>query len=328
VNININKYKMESETRRIENERTIATVHIDDIIRYLFPTNLQHPLVAGRLISYGLYGPLDENLCLRTGPQKRNIVSDWQLDLMSIQVEREDILSIYLHKKSDMGLLTNAEQESIIAQADKHLKSAKGRAMLPVLNRSDIIELFKHVSRDMDGLMSFHDVQAVILKYRADRIENFKLVFPKLGINHIANEKDSPEVTHDLETSTGVLRENTRNRTKKKSRKSRVSSAVAPVTLFQHMKGSNNADVVQTTNRYLNLYASKITDIDAANTGFSATSNVRLLREVEPKCIDPYMKAGRSSRPHWDDTSQLTKTGLGSMVNATPSSSTWKRNVT
>lgn len=79
-----------------------ATVHIDDLIRFLFPVNLQHSLVAGRLIVFGLYGPLDEHLQLRTGPQKRNVVSDWQLDLMCVQVEREDLLSIYLHKQSDV----------------------------------------------------------------------------------------------------------------------------------------------------------------------------------------------------------------------------------
>ena len=79
-----------------------AKVHIDDLIKFLFPVNLQHSLVAGRLIVYGLYGPLDEHLQLRTGPQKRNVVSDWQLDLMCVQVEREDILGIYMHKKTDV----------------------------------------------------------------------------------------------------------------------------------------------------------------------------------------------------------------------------------
>ncbi len=75
---------------------------LDALIRFLFPPNLQHPLVAGRLIVYGLYGPLDDQMGLRTGPLKRNQVSDWQLDLMCEQVEREDILSIYMHKQSEL----------------------------------------------------------------------------------------------------------------------------------------------------------------------------------------------------------------------------------
>ena len=83
-------------------KNSTAKVHVDDLIRFLFPVNLQHSLVAGRLIVFGLYGPLDEHLQLRTGPQKRNVVSDWQLDLMCVQVEREDLLSIYMHKQSDV----------------------------------------------------------------------------------------------------------------------------------------------------------------------------------------------------------------------------------
>lgn len=79
-----------------------ARVHVDDLIRFLFPVHLQHALVAGRLIVYGLYGPLDEHLQLRTGPQKRNVVSDWQMDLMCVEAEREDILSVYMHKKTDV----------------------------------------------------------------------------------------------------------------------------------------------------------------------------------------------------------------------------------
>ncbi len=77
------------------------------------------------------------------------------------------------------------------------------------------------------------------------------------------------------------------------------------------------------------MHASKITDIDGAKSGVSAVYNVRLLREVEPKCPDPYRrKDGSLVRPPWDDTSQLASTGMGSMVDAVPSSSTWKRNVT
>lgn len=95
--------EFQPETKPINaKQQSAAKVHIDDLVRFLFPINLQHALVAGRLIVYGMYGPLDEHLQLRTGPQKRNVVSSWQLDLMCIQVEREDILNIYLHKPSDV----------------------------------------------------------------------------------------------------------------------------------------------------------------------------------------------------------------------------------
>lgn len=40
-------------------------------------------------------------------------------------------------------MLTSDEQEQIISQADKYLKSAKGRAMMPPLSRDDIYDMFK-----------------------------------------------------------------------------------------------------------------------------------------------------------------------------------------
>lgn len=42
-------------------------VDIGRVLEFLFPPGLQHPLVAGRLIAYGMYGPLDDNLCLHSG---------------------------------------------------------------------------------------------------------------------------------------------------------------------------------------------------------------------------------------------------------------------
>lgn len=305
-------------------------VKIDDLIAFLFPENLQHPLVAGRLIVYGLYGPLDDQLRLRTGPKKRNVVSDWQLDLMCIQVEREDILCVYLHDKAEMPLLTKAEEEIIISQADKHLKSAKGRAMLPVLSRQDVIDILKGVPRDHNGEMKFHNVQAAILRYRDLRVKNYKMVFPRLGL---AGASDGGEEGHDTEHEPQTTTNRKRNESTRLKgttrRRGKVSAAVAPPSMFQSMKGANNADVVQTSNRYLNLYASKITQIDGPKSGISAVYNVRLLREVEPKCPDPYIsRDGSPMRQVWNDTSQLTRTGLGSLVNAAPSSTTWKRNAT
>ena len=83
------------------------------------------------------------------------------------------------------------------------------------------------------------------------------------------------------------------------------------------------------TNSYLNKHGYKICDIDASNEG-AMTSNVRLLREVEPRCPHPYIDphTNRSLREKWNDTANIKGTHMGSMVKATPSRSTWKRNAT
>lgn len=60
-----------------------------------------------------------------------------------MQIEREDIMQVYLHKGGDMGLLTSAQQAAIIVQADNHLKKAKGKAMLPRLTKKDVLDILQ-----------------------------------------------------------------------------------------------------------------------------------------------------------------------------------------
>ncbi len=100
--------------------------------------------------------------------------------------------------------------------------------------------------------MSFHDVQQVILKYRADRIENFKLVFPKLGVSGASDDSNDP-ATHGNNNRT------TRTRIVKKKR-GKVSEAVAPATMFLHMKGSNNADIISTVIIYAFIFSARFSN--------------------------------------------------------------------
>lgn len=116
-----------------------AAVSVEDLLSFLFPEDLQHPLVAGRLIAFALYGPLTRDSrnnalglpCRRPGfvnpkasssgavgmmtgdassvvgggkasAQQQQVVPDWQLDAMCVQIEREDIINIYMHKATDM----------------------------------------------------------------------------------------------------------------------------------------------------------------------------------------------------------------------------------
>lgn len=117
--------------------------HLDDLLTFVFPSNLQHPLAASRLIAFALYGPLDESNCLRSGKRGEHVLAEYELAIMCEQFEREDIVQIYLHKARDMGLLTTKEQDMMINQADAHLKKEKGKALLPKITRQDIIELLQ-----------------------------------------------------------------------------------------------------------------------------------------------------------------------------------------
>lgn len=115
---------------------------LDELLNFVFPASKQHPLTVGRLLSFGLYGPLDSCGNLRSGYNGSRIVAEYELEEMCIQLEKEDILQIYLHKPQDVGLLSTLEQEAIISQADAHLKRARGKAMLPQLSKEDLIKMF------------------------------------------------------------------------------------------------------------------------------------------------------------------------------------------
>ena len=115
-----------------------------DIINFIFPTALQHPLAAARLIIYGLYGPLIGGE-LKSGSKRNHVIMDWELNSMCLQIEKEDILQVYLQGGQKFELLNNLQQDELINQADTFLKKAKGKAFLPKISKEEIINIFNQV---------------------------------------------------------------------------------------------------------------------------------------------------------------------------------------
>jgi hypothetical protein len=269
-------------------------INLEDVIQYCFPKGYQHPFSGSRLIAFGMYGPLDADGNIRTGYKGNRKVMDYELEEMCIQIERDDIASIYLHNKRDLGLLSSKEQESIIAQADAHLKSAKGRAMLPRLSKETIRDLFLRLPRDNFGMLSFHEMQAVIVAFRENRIKQYKRVFPELEkAAHI-----DPNATPPSIYGTGP------KKSKRPKPPQYVSSEVAPRTMFLKNQGLSNSDMIASTTKALAQFAYQINEIDASGDTSHLTYNVRLLRDVEPKCKDPYVdkKTGKSHREKWSSS--------------------------
>ncbi|ETV90170.1 hypothetical protein, variant 1 [Aphanomyces invadans] len=136
-----------------------AMVHLDALMSFLFPPNIQHPNSTGRLFVFSLYGPLDAKSRLRSGEKGLHVVTDIELNTMCASIEREDILSVY-----GMIGLSQDEEEQVLRQADKYMKH------LPRHTRSDIEELFRLVPRSNDGAMSFHAMQTRIMEERIRRV--------------------------------------------------------------------------------------------------------------------------------------------------------------
>lgn len=91
----------------------LAMVDINELLRFVFPRGLQHPLSTGRLYAFALYGPLDENAHLRAGLKGTRPVSPWELDTLCLQLEREDILQVRRTTWDGIGSPTQGRDQAI-----------------------------------------------------------------------------------------------------------------------------------------------------------------------------------------------------------------------
>ncbi|CAM9558209.1 unnamed protein product [Ectocarpus sp. 6 AP-2014] len=156
-------------------------VNVQELLEFIFPKSLQHPLSTGRLYAFALYGPLDSNSELRSGYNGQRVVSTWEIDTMCLQFEREDILQVYISGGRPLFVLNDAQKEEVIAQADSHLKTAKGRGYRRQVTRGEVVDLLSTLPRDASGLVSFHDAQKLIMGYREKQIARFKVIFPEIA---------------------------------------------------------------------------------------------------------------------------------------------------
>ena len=115
-------------------EQQVA-VDINQLLSFIFPKHIQHPLTAGRLFIYSLYGPLDSDSKIRSGYKRMHVLKDYELESMCMQLDREDIISTFTESFQE---LSTEEHSMIIGQSDSKFKIAKGKAMLPTLREVDV----------------------------------------------------------------------------------------------------------------------------------------------------------------------------------------------
>lgn len=90
----ITKSRTSSNDHVLVKKARQGKVKLGELLDFIFPHSLQHPLSTGRLYAFGMFGPLDENGKLRAGQNGRRVVSAWEIDTMCLQFEREDILQV------------------------------------------------------------------------------------------------------------------------------------------------------------------------------------------------------------------------------------------
>lgn len=120
-------------------EQRVA-VDINQLLSFIFPKHIQHPLTAGRLFIYSLYGPLDSDNKIRSGYKRMHVLKDYELESMCMQLDREDVISTFTENFQE---LSTEEHSMIIGQSDSKFKVAKGKAMLPTLREADVLAILE-----------------------------------------------------------------------------------------------------------------------------------------------------------------------------------------
>lgn len=87
-------------------------------------------------------------------------------------------MKVYISGGRPLYILSEAQKEEVIAQADSHLKTAKGRGYRRQVTHAEVVQLLSSLPRDAAGLVSFHDAQQLVTGYRDNQIARFRVIFP------------------------------------------------------------------------------------------------------------------------------------------------------
>lgn len=271
----------------LENERNEDLVSLENVLHFVFPLNKRHPMSTGRLFAYGLYGPLDANGELRSGIKGKHAVNEWELDVMCGQLEREDILTIYVFQGRPLAMLEKAQQDELISEADCRIKARTGRCLLPQVNRNDVIAILADLVRNSEGLISFHDVQDAIIQYRQARIERLKIMYPNVRREKCIRRHTIAKmaaVDEEARESIGGMHaapSTARSRASSSRRgRPRVGPDVAPPEMFMRKTGLTPHGIASHTNKLLSVHASHLCHIGQGKTS-ALTANVRLIRHEQ-----------------------------------------------
>jgi len=216
---------------------------LDQVMDFLFDESLEHPLSLGRLYAIALYGPLDDQSQLRAGIGGSHVLGNWELDEMCMEFEREDILAIFIHEGRDFHTLSKREKEEVISQADQRLKNGRGRGMMTQLTEEDVVDLISplevvneedliNTTNHQNKVIPFSIFQNAIMGYRAERIKQFKTVFPNLNSSSSSSRSSSSSSNTQNTMKRGSSKQKNLSQTRFK-----FSPSVAPSSMFIKNQG-------------------------------------------------------------------------------------------
>lgn len=273
-------------------------VNISELLAFLFPAGFQHPLVAGRLIAFGMYGPLDSKLQLCSGERGMHKVQGYELNAMCDQFEREDIIQVYISPSRPLATLSSVEKAEMLEGANRNTKTTRGRLsqqmnnpQMPAFTAEQVVELFASCPRAEDGTYTFHDMQARVVQFRADRIRMLREMDIHGKVKDppqwIMIETDPQLKARDMRAKYAIEMDEGMKATQAVSKrklggpgkgKARVSHFVAPETMFIKNEGFTPNEAAGATNKLLSSRVYKMANMSEMNDP-GLVQNVQLMRQ-------------------------------------------------
>ena len=220
---------------------------------------------------------------LRGGRGGSRIVSHMELEAMIQEMEREDILRVYIGNVK----LQREAQEEILKQADEELKN------VPQLTPEQVIKMFQRCPVNEKGDYSFHDMQKIILAERERRLRSMCMMPCDRG-----QEAVKRALKRALKRADAAARGVPGAQPQRKKWKARPPKPIPKVA---------DQDAYRINAIMLNKNTFRITEVNNGN-GNELTTNVKLLLANRDKLQDT------SSVRNWDSTCCVRKQNKGSYV--------------
>lgn len=274
-------------------------VNLDHLYELVFPPGMQHPRSTGRLIVFGMYGPFNDQGKLCAGWKGQHVITDRELKSMIDEIEKEDLLSIFVKEKG----MTEEKQMEILVDAKK------GKPPLPNMSREQVEALFKPLKRNKKGMVSFHDMQALIMGARMARMKELKKMYPDLAGGKGASESKHSEQKESKVDSRTLMKTAAASgsafrppppkfgRTSKLGRRADLAKRKKPPIVKV-----GETEGFRVVASMLNRDSHHICELEDGNDP-SLTQNVRLLRDMP-----------RAKDNGWDDYCCLSGMNRGSFV--------------
>ena len=167
-------------------------VSLEEVLSFVFPPGALHPRSMGRLILYALQGPLRGGALVGGRLALARPLSDREVDTEIDALEEEDVLAAFTGGSVLGGsvepVLRSVRQDGALHMPRMSMEQVEG-LLAPVVAACDAPTNRLYAR---GALLSFHGLQAAVLRARALRVADLARAFPPAILPHAAHARLLP----------------------------------------------------------------------------------------------------------------------------------------